>query len=225
MHTGIGGSVNSTLCNAPRYISADCGGPDPQIDCPCCIKCCDHASRSCEDYPDLFCTTVELQARKAGRISSCQCGEQIAFGGFCNHKEKSCESCNEDGTVCGFNLRFGYTEVHPTYSWKKYENTFQYSLSRNDTVDWHETPDVDCQVWVNGEQCNTCDVHRCRDGYPARYIDCTNVVSGADGVYDTCQHYDTGGVFDVISWWDTRTWQGCFPVLYQWKVRRIFFED
>ena len=220
------GSVDSIFCDpkAPRYVSVDCGGPNPQVDCPCCISCCDHASGQCEEYPDRWCDLVEAQVQRSGRVSSCQCGELVG-GAFCDHEFESCDSCNEDGTVCGSNLRFGYAHVDPTYLWTKYENTFQYSQSRNDTVDWYEIPDVECEVWVNGEQCNTCAVHRCRDGYPARYIDCTNVVAGTDAVYDTCQHYDTGGVFDVISWWDTRTWQGCLPVLYQWKVRRISFEE
>ena len=74
---------------------------------------------------------------------------------------------------------------------------------------------MSCTVWVDGEECNLCSVHRCRDGSIGRFIDCTNVVSSDDGVYDTCQHYETGGVFELISWWDEKQWAGCLPVYYE----------
>ena len=219
METSLTGSIDSLFCEGDldKYVSADCRGDSPSVECSCCIKCCDPTSRYCEEYPERMCDGIEEEVRRRGRLAHCNCGG--LSGGFsCTHEDENCPTCNEDGSVCGFNDRYGYSVVHPLYFWKDFRNVFKYTVGRNETITWHEVPEVSCDVWVDGEACNACTVHRCRDGHPARYIDCTNIVKGSDGIYDTCQHYETGGVFEFISWWDQKSWSGCLPFYYRWSV-------
>ena len=97
-----------------------------------------------------------------------------------------------------------------------FENTFTYSVGRNETITWHEIPEFGCDVWINGDHCASCSLHRCADGFPARHVDCTNVVDTGGGIYDSCYPYSPGGLFEYFAWFDGDSpWTGCLPFYYE----------
>ena len=223
MNTEIRGSLESLYCDTllSPYASADCGGESPEVECSCCVKCCDNESGGCVEYPDRGCEKVEFQSRLFGYIVSCEC-DGLTFS--CEADEQAtCESCNEDGSICGISLVYGFSDVQITHLRREYHNTYKYTKGRNETITWREIPDFSCDVGINGQECNACTIHRCRDGFPGRHIDCTNVIDEVDAIYDTCQGYEPGGLFEWISWWDLESWTGCLPVFYRWS-QVIYFD-
>ena len=202
---GFCNPITNTTNNNIVLIHADCGGPLPEIECSCCTTCCDDDSGECTwDIPRL-CQNVEDRYIELLGDVDCACDEESAKL-TCNFLD-DCPTCNEDGTVCGRSTDFGYDFIDDYFT--IITNSFTYDKGRNDTVTWlGNDVELICEVEVNGELCNSCSFSYCPDGFNGLFMDCSNIVEGNSGVYDSCGIY-VGGVFDVFEWMESYSFVGC----------------
>ena len=170
----------------------------PDVECSCCTKCQNDLSDTSKiDYLRL-CDNFGALYSRLWANTSCDC-ESDRSRMICNHVEDGCRTCTHDSTACGESTEFGYRleDGSPT----NWINAFLYTSGQYETtqIDW-EGHDVNltCTVGVNGDECRSCTYQYCNNGFLGLMINCTNVVEGGSGFYDSCLPLDNGGVFDVF---------------------------
>lgn len=201
-------------------VHADCHGDDPQVECPCCNKCCDPVTKDCAIYLEAVCEKDRKifedergprYVEGAGTVCECTgSGPNVTLS--CS--DKDCVTCNRDETVCVSSIEFGsgYNERGERSSWWA---SFEYVVGRSDTVEFQKYVMDDysstCQASVNGQLCDTCGIPPCNDGYQAYHINCASV-DGA-GYVDQCDEWrpDDDGPLAVFAFQDRNFRQGCPP--------------
>jgi hypothetical protein len=131
------------FCNnqTDLLISADCGGSDPSMDCPCCVECCDSTLGECRTTVRGMCEQDKRLFEEAssngdnhwyheGAGTRCECVGTGEGNNFIVNRlsctDDACQSCNQDGSRCVMNHEygFGYNEQGNRTD---YSVTFQYS--------------------------------------------------------------------------------------------------
>jgi hypothetical protein len=224
----ITGSLD-ILCNQTAIftsVEADCGGVDPQVECSCCVSCCDSSTCVVNNTNTCFAEKSRYDRPKgheyvesAGTV--CECISSDIDAAYFSCMDTQCQSCNLDGTVCSINMQYQrsiqYDEDSP-YD-LKFQATYQYVVGRNDTVTLETTlllSDVSltCEVAVNGQFCNSCFLTKCADEFWGFNVECTNV-EGA-GYIDLCdeKRSDDDGPLAVFAFQDPVFSQGCPPRIW-----------
>lgn len=209
-------------------LEADCGGAAPEVRCTCCTTCCRDSSfgSSCQTNSTRACDSYGRHLENFFKHPiRCRCNESTQVIS-CDYADASCQTCNENSTVCGVSYDFGYTfgssilpdfntaiggdfPEHARSDLGLWHASFQYQMGRTDHIYFqYDNFNQHCDVLVNGQICKGCEIVVCRDGYYGLGIDCTNVVAGDAGVLDSCNPKE-GGVFDVFVWMETDSWNGC----------------
>ena len=203
---GIVGEVPLELCNIGTIesVSADCGGDVPSVSCTCCTTCCDTATGNCTADVQQSCSNI---ARKytapAHRGTTCDCNMGPvtesegcdADGTACPFiaqtcTDTTCETCNEDGSVCGVNVDYGL-DFAEDGNWMAFRGEFHYTVGRDDIVSYQlassSFPDVETYVSINGQKCiGNFASWVCANGLRGWVVECDNL--GEDGIsIDTCQ--------------------------------------
>jgi Leucine-rich repeat (LRR) protein len=227
-----GNNMTGTLdfiCNeTPLFITmtADCGGDDPLVDCPCCTRCCDHQNPgNCTTNFNSICAVYENQYvspggkyYEEGRGTVCECvmeeGSSNSLTLVCH--DTACTPCNRDGTVCVSSQEFGADYQEDSHFWTSWQATYQYSGLRNDTVTFRErildNYRTECEVAVNGAICDSCNSFECADSFSGFHVNCENV-PGAGNV-DLCDdNPDDHGPLTVFALQDPLLVSGCTPRL------------
>ena len=197
------------------FVSADCLGDDPEVQCPCCSECCDKHGNCHFDIPKLCNKTARRWETKLDRGLVCECQD----GGYTMSCTETCQSCNEDKSICGFNTGFGFTVddagiSNSTWSTIRYvaggelnSTTVLFESSSSD--------EKDCTVSINGEQCHECTRVTCKNnGVTGVSVLCDNI----DGVgsYSPCSDYDDGsGVLNIFAYQDPTLRSGCDPIFIE----------
>ena len=215
-NNSLSGDLDFLSCGLGVIVDGDCGGPAPEVDCTCCAKCCDDITGTCDYNVTVACQAehVTLFEQVVNRGTVCTCQEssnpQDCFvddwntvttcapktTGLC---DDSCESCNQDGSICAIATDYGWNYYDSGY-WYQYHATIQYTKGRHETilfeyVDW---PFWEYKVYIDGVQCNNIVASTCPDGSASYTIDCANV--DGESVLNTCDIFDTGGALEVFSY-------------------------
>ena len=196
-----GNYLNETFCQAPvltTSISADCGGDSPNMPCECCSTCC--ADGECELNLFGACEVQAGIATSEERGSTCTCppdGSEFTC-------TETCQVCNFEGTACAQTTGYGYKLDPETGENSFFENTYQYTLGYEDTVNFMiDVSDITspCTVHVNGEQCQFCELTECINGKKVGYVvNCNNI---DEGQFDHCSPLASPpGPLDVFKWMD-----------------------
>ena len=206
-------------------IRADCNGPDPLIECPCCSYCCD-ASLECEARYENMCRIEALSFEApsgsryvpdAGAVCECILGEGKNMTLSCS--DRQCEmSCNQESTTCAINEGYSMEQFDEFGFWHTFRSTFRYVVGRNDTVtfetQYYANGDLICSVAINDQVCNSCGRKICPDGFFGYDVLCDNVAgAGYVSVCDEKLDYDDG-VLAVLAFQDPLRHTGCPPRLY-----------
>ena len=199
-------------------LFADCGGDIPAVDCPCCAHCCEQSTGECELEQEMQCEVANYHITQEngmhydesrGTICSCV-GEGDNVQQQCT--DTSCLTCNKEETVCAKNTNYGITVGLGGY-WGGVHNTLEYVIGRNDTVtfstDYSMESDPSCKVEVNGQECASCILLLCSDGFGGYSIRCDNI-PGA-GNFDSCNDSHEDGVLTVFAAHDPTLRSGCHP--------------
>ena len=221
-NTSITGDLDSIFCNSTLgiyHLEADCGGDDnPEVPCSCCTRCCSDniPGIGCPIRHDQICHNyaIDWQDNYFGgvAVTTCACSALNSFGFSCTFTEE-CETCNEDGTICGGTTGLDFF-LTPTGSFDHLQTSFRYTKGGpiSTEVTWEDFNDGSCKVYVNGRECNSCNaLVACEDGFQGVRIDCDNIlneqVDGPTG-YGSC--FPTfGGVLDIFGWIDDNSYMGC----------------
>lgn len=227
-----GNNLTGTMdafCEVPTSvwtIEADCGGDDPEIDCPCCITCCDDISGNCTIDGVQACEVSKgYFAAPGGRHfvdgagATCECSINENNEAVLSCTDTECQSCNRDGSVCSVNSDYSFTFYPESVFWRQAVYSFQYVEGLNDTVTfrtWSESEELasfnSCEVFVNGQKCNSCLWRTCLNVDGAWEVNCENV-AGA-GRVDVCdQEPEDTGPLTVFALQDISLLQGCPPRL------------
>ena len=135
---------------------------------------------------------------EAARGTVCECQDD-GYSLTCS--DTACPSCNLDGTICALSTDYGPTwDDHMVES--GWHVTFQYVVGRNDTVSFHERKHTDpfgdtCHVFVNGQECRSCEDVQCDDGYKGVRVMCDNL-EGV-GNLDICDDNFDDGVLTALA--------------------------
>ena len=232
--TNLTGSFNDVFCNRSaenliERITADCGGPRPQVDCSCCTICCDDVSGECPWVLQSICKQEASITEATPRIADegyssermCTCLED---GSAYSCVESSCPSCSEDGSICAETIEYGQSLMEVGVPSSE-SISFQYTKGRTENVTIHQEflPSRDCSVEVNGEICLSCGFSTiCGDRSTGIEIDCTNVIEGKAGKFSACgDRGSQGGVFEVLHMYYFDSYVGCKPIF----DFRSLFED
>ena len=202
-------------------ITADCGGATPEVDCPCCSKCCDDLTGECSVNLPVICDIVGLSfAHEHGsnfderRETVCECKDD---GYTLSCTDTACPSCNLDGTVCALNTEYGYIfdDEGDRIAWK---NTFDYvtpDLQGTslffEKFTYGEDSLLGCRVSVNGEECRACSLQACADDFIGYRVECDNV-EGVGNV-DFCDDNYEDGALTALGLLDPLVLSGCSPHL------------
>jgi Leucine rich repeat len=207
------------------FVNADCGGLDPEVECSCCVTCCDsfacavNNTNACLVEKSEYDSPEGLQyIESAGTVCECISSDidnAISFSCM----DTQCQSCNLDGTVCSINKQYQFRHPYDQDPYMlKFQATYQYVVGHNDTVTLETTqlPDasVTCEVTVNGQMCNGCFFSMCLDGFVGLNVDCYNV-EGASAI-DMCDEKrdDDNGPLAVFAFQDPAFLQGCPPRIW-----------
>jgi uncharacterized membrane protein YgcG len=128
-----------------------------------------------------------------------------------------CAYCNEDETVCGLQSAQAFYE-HDTGERSAIGGVFEYVTGLKDSIAVENLGCVEendtivscdsCNVYVNGEECNSCELIVCEDGTRAESINCENIES--DAKFDFCESVQIDeGVFQALS---TGGFEECLPL-------------
>jgi hypothetical protein len=225
----ITGSLDM-VCNQTDifpYVDADCGGEDPEVECSCCVSCCDSTSQPCQYNTTNACLAEKSRydrpkgleyVESAGTVCECINFDTDATTFSC--MDTQCQSCNLDGTVCAINkqYQFSYPYDDNTRYTLKFQATYQYVVGRNDKVTLETTAlsdsSIACEVTVNGQVCKSCFLSACLDGFYGLGVVCDNV-EGA-GYIDLCdeKRNDDDGPLAVFAFQDRSFLQGCPPRIW-----------
>ena len=241
LHNNITGSFDGFCSKGADLITrltADCGGDDPAVDCPCCARCCGNNLSSpppsfvggddreeCVENMEVVC---QLDSRQYDHVNgtlyneaantTCDCvGDGLDITMVCNDE---CQTCNLNGTVCiSSQVSIGYnaelTNFQATRNWQAYKKReYQYVLGKNDTLEFvrYLTEDAEryLELYVNGVLCNSIDEKNCDDSYDGFQIDCENV-DGAGSVDSCSPDLEYDGPLMVFLMGDPLYRQGCAP--------------
>ena len=214
--TSLSGDLDSIFCNQTHGVhelQADCGGDAPEVTCSCCTKCCTDGAWFCPVDKQQVCINyaVDWEVKKFQEAANCTC---VTDNSSISCSLGDCVTCNEDSSVCGMTTAFDIM-LDTNARFQTAKVSFQYSHGRpNSTVSWEYEKDQSCKVFVNGSECNLCNLLiSCEDGFVGYNIDCGNFLNIDDGPtsYLSC-FPEEGGVLDVFGWIDTASWTGC-PLL------------
>ena len=220
------GALNA-FCNKDALltsISADCGGTDPELECPCCTKCCDNSSGECSMEFESVCRIDERHFEEESGLMYIESADTICecTGSGPNTtlscSDSNCQSCNRDGTVCSINDKF-HAEFDESGVWDYYNVTFRYVVGRNDTVTFESIRSDDwtskCKVTVNGELCGYCGKSIvCPDGTDYYEVNCDNLGIGSVSMCSGGQ-LDTSGPLAVFAFQDPTYREGCQPRFFR----------
>jgi hypothetical protein len=128
-----------------------------------------------------------------------------------------CAYCNDDQSVCGVQSAQALYE-HDTGDRVAIGGVFDYVVGRKDTLAVENLECVEendqivscesCNVYVNGEQCNSCEIMDCPDGSQAELMDCENIEEGAS--FNFCEEVTIeDGAFQALS---TNDFEECLPI-------------
>lgn len=193
-------------------IAADCGGETPQIECSCCIQCCDDSTGECALDVGNNC---QAKARKFGhddqRSAQCECSQDdLSFS--CT--DTACQSCSLSGHICAVNKDYGYT-FDESGAIIGFHNTLQYVSGRNETILFEsglgDSSDP-CRVAVDGEQCRYCHFIDCRSDFRGFLISCDNLEEGH--TFNSCDETFETGFLEVFFLYDASMVNGC-PLLLE----------
>ena len=204
-------------------IYADCGGPDPEVSCACCVECCDDLSGDCHKNLPGVCqvarSNYEYENGKyydERRNTTCECTDD---GHTLLCSDESCPSCNEDGSICALSTNYG-TRIDDNGDMLSWHATFRYlngitRIDGNDDVvvsmTWDEK-EPGCEVTINNEICQRCELNFCFDGFRSYKVFCENIEGG--GNVDLCDEnfsVDAAGPLTVFAMTDPRYGSGCHP--------------
>ena len=210
----------------------------PVIDCPCCVKCCDgnalagpgvisenhptcHVNHmgACEvEKADFEVEGAILYVEGAGTVCDCVSAdnpddpEDVILSCI----DADCESCNLDRSICAKNVEFSYDNFDDTLVQSYGSVTFQYTKGLNDTVRLIQMkPSLTdqgeiCEVFINGQKCNSCQRRACPSNFVAWEVNCENIPGG--GRVDVCdQDPDDSGPLTVFALQDETLLNGCPP--------------
>ena len=172
-------------------LSADC-----EVACPCCTGCYDSTTGRYVRAAVPKCRAeIEFSADYLGG-ASCTCDDDkntsivdLSCAG------RTCLVCNKDNTICGNTTYFGnqlrYDRFSSSSYWVGGKSIFQYTIGRNETVEYEEllggrTGGIVCEVKINGEACASCNPVTCRgtNRLPGILVRCNNIEGAGD--YDPC---------------------------------------
>eukprot|EP00934_Nitzschia_sp_Nitz4_P005381 Nitzschia sp. Nitz4//scaffold173_size47512//7783//11234//NITZ4_007153-RA/size47512-processed-gene-0.13-mRNA-1//1//CDS//3329538787//5371//frame0 len=207
--TALEGGFETSVCSNPSIIAnihADCGGSVPEVSCECCSTCCSDDEGCLVNLVGVCSTNANKLEVEADRGTSCSCLED-GSSVFCS---ETCQSCNLDGSVCAVSNQLSYEFDAETGEATVFQNTFQYVVGRNENVTFTQTAGSDnCEVEVNGEKCQLCDVSVCKSGSEGFVIDCSNI-GGVN--LDTCVEMEAG-YLELFYFTDPSLLSGCEPLL------------
>ncbi|CAB9531457.1 LRR receptor-like serine threonine-protein kinase [Seminavis robusta] len=191
-HTNLTGSLDPIFCNRseppPAMLEADCTvSPltgQAELECSCCTTCCDDETEECQMDLESQCEAKAGQFELEWNDPTCSCtrgGTDLACSG------RQCESCLNDGSICAYPKRFGFSspELNGTINDENLEELYrfwhcemQYVKGRNELVSFQydSSPEEEtCIVSVDGVECNSCNPMVCSSGLETWRIDCTNI--------------------------------------------------
>ena len=228
MNNSLAANAFDSFCSQSDldvYITADCLGDPPEVNCPCCASCKHdstnqtvvNVSQACEIYANRLYNNDDENAER-GDVS-CEC---IPEGSNNNTRVSCVETCktcsrdnNETAKVCAINS--GYGRIYDALGGRESSfSTFQYVEGRNDTVRFELSQSGLCNVFVNDRQCKSCNAGECAsDGFMTWTIDCDNV----DGVgkFTPCstgqREGEDYGALTIFALSDPYLRDGCAPML------------
>ena len=212
--TFLSGDFDSVFCTGSILagVQADCGGDDPTVICSCCVTCCgpDSCEQSLFEFCDFIATNFEENNLPVEASCSCPTdGKSVS----CDFTE--CPTCNEDRSVCGMTSQFRL-DLSDAGVPQRFQSRFEYITEGREgiVIDWETTHSPqDCKISLNGEECHSCTIAPCADGFQGISIDCSNVfVVDGSPFYNSC-FPGTSGIFDVFEWTDDASIDGCPFVL------------
>ena len=174
--------LNETV---PLQFSADCGGPSPEVNCPCCSECCSDDTGECSLNLLPGCESARDTVEEDSNFS-CDCspdGIQLSC------VDNVCQLChmNVDDDGC---FVYGQTLFRLTAgdAIDEIAHRFEYrtGTEAGTTVTVLETANYDCRgVSIDNQECNSCSNLACLNGVSKFVIDCSNVRDGLK--YDGCR--------------------------------------
>jgi hypothetical protein len=180
-------SIAPVFCDGPNpppvILTADC----TKVNCTCCTNCCDDVAGECVVNVPAICEGLGLyyEVIEDGPDSmygtECQCVDE-GFKLSCS--DPGCNSCSNDGSVCANSIEYGYI-----FDDAGIDNNFrcdmQYVKGRNETVSFKIDFWInECQVLVDGVQCDSCNMQVCDSGLWRPRVDCSNIEP--DAIFDAC---------------------------------------
>ena len=217
------GDVPVELCDIGTIesIGADCGGEVPSISCSCCTTCCDASSEDggcAADVPQACSNIARKYAAPTDRGTTCDCDSYDESVGdddvapfvsqYCT--DTTCETCNEDGSICGVNIDYGL-DFDENGNWMSFRGEFHYTAGRTEVVSYQiassSFPEVEQYVSINGERClGNFASWVCANGLRGWVVECDNL--GEDGVsIDTCEDPEPFGPLQFL--FQSFAKQGC----------------
>ena len=237
-NTNLATNALFSFCNSPLFtdgnflteVYADCGNidddgaVDPEVMCPCCVGCTNNRDNVTTINLPLVCEISRSHFENERgheydetRGSSCSCDETGEVM-TCNDSP-SCQSCNQDNTVCAVNSNYGwkFDTMGKKIAWR---NTLQYVQGdRSDTIEFENVAvDVELGIWechvsVNGQLCSSCSSLACNDGAEGYGVNCENVPS-VQGSFFPCKDNILDGPLAVFALQDPIALNGCPLMLY-----------
>lgn len=121
----------------------------------------------------------------------------------------SCQSCNEDGSVCLEMYDFGY-DLPPSGLDNLHRCNMRYIKGRDEEISYNsDLLTRECWISIDGESCDSCSFPRCNNGRNGLRIDCSNIEE--DALFDACNPSLDGG--GILQWLGNSEFyeDGCNP--------------
>ena len=200
-------------CESPisAFVTADCGGTNPFVDCSCCTTCCD--GDNCEVDLESICTSMITRWEEYGeedfRDNVCQC-LQDSTQLSCN---ESCLSCSIDETSCVQSTNYGYNFTADGNR-GPFFNSFEYvtGIHTGTMIEYIRYDPSNCEVFVNGTECE-CSYKACNEGSDELgvRVTCDDLERTTD--ISTCDGIDPNSYLQAFWFSDVAYVSGCELVL------------
>ena len=203
-------------CESPisAFVTADCGGTNPFVDCSCCTTCCD--GDDCEVDLESKCTSMisrwEGYGEQDFRDNVCQC-LQDSTQLSCN---ESCLSCSIDETSCVQSTNYVYNFTSDVER-GPFFNSFEYvtGIHTGTMIEYirnSSDSSSDCEVFVNGTECE-CSYKACNEGSDELGVTVTcDDLEPTTNVW-TCDEIDPNSYLQAFWFFDLGLVSGCELIL------------
>jgi hypothetical protein len=217
--TNITDGLEAAFCNKTilmTSIGADCGGDPPEVNCPCCTKCCQDGDDCDLSVPAICKTQAGKFESYPDRRAPCSCTEDGTYLSCTD----TCESCYLVGDVCAVSTNYGYVVNGTTGVVEEFHNTLEYVTGwENTNITFTAITTATCTLHMNGEKYRSCSRFLCSSGFKGYSLYCDYVEGGSN--FNSCEEFMESGPLQILFTYDPSQVSGC-PLLLE-DIRRGSF--